>query len=542
MKLAAIDIGSNSIKLVVVDAAASDSFAVLAREREVVRLGRGTLLKGHLDRDAILRATDCIKRFRAIAEARGAETVVATATASVREANNATNFIKAVEQKAGVRVEVLSGIEEARLIGLAASHGCAVKEVTNLNIDIGGGSTEVSIFRDGVPLALISMKLGAVGLTERFIRSNPPKPKELIELRSEIRGALERPAREIRGLSWGDVSGTSGTILTIGATLRNQNTSSTDRKNQGAQPAEAEITLTQLNQLNTTLAELTVEARQALGISAQRSEIIVAGGQILEGTMKALGIKALRTCDWALREGVIIDRLRELEDQSRPPVPDFADPKLRGVHAVGKRFGYEEAHSHQVARMAEKIFDSIAKREGLSRHQRLLLSAATLLHDVGYHIAHDSHHKHSFYLIANSELTGFSEAERAVIANVARYHKGSVPKESHPNYASLNPIDRQTVSRLAGILRIADALDRRHDSRVNGINCRRDRNVLNIQLLSPVECENELAEATARADLFEDVFQCSVRFSWQQVAGSVRSNESSKGPIVVRPKASSTSH
>jgi len=542
VKLAAIDIGSNSIKLVVVDAAASDSFAVLAREREVVRLGHETLLKGHLGRDAILRATDCIKRFRAIAEARGAETIVAIATASVREANNAPNFIKAVEQKAGVRVEVLSGIEEARLIGLAAAHGCEFKEATNLNIDIGGGSTEISIFRNGVPLTLISMKLGAVGLTERFIRSNPPKAKELAELKAEIGGALERPAREIRGVSWGDATGTSGTILTIGATLRKQNISTSDLKNQGAQPTEASINLNQLSQLNTMVAGLSSEARQALGISAQRSEIIVAGGQILEGAMRALGIKSLRTCDWALREGVIIDRLRELEDQSRPPVPDFADRKLRGVHAVGKRFGYEESHSHQVARISEKIFDSLAKREGLTRHQRLLLSAAALLHDVGYHIAHDSHHKHSFYLIANSELTGFSESERAVIANIARYHKGSLPKDSHPPYALLNPVDKQTVSRLAGILRIADALDRRHDSRVRAINCRRDRNVLTIQLLSPLECENELLEASSRADLLEDVFQCSVRFSWQHGAGSLRNSESSKGSVVVRPKASSPSH
>lgn len=149
MKFAAIDIGSNSIKLVVVDAAASDSFAVLAREREMVRLGHETLLKGHVGRAAILRAAECIKRFRSMAEARGAESIVAIATASIREANNAANFIRAIEQKAGVRVEVLSGIEEARLIGLAASQGCSKKGVATLNIDIGGGSTEISIFRDG---------------------------------------------------------------------------------------------------------------------------------------------------------------------------------------------------------------------------------------------------------------------------------------------------------------------------------------------------------------------------------------------------------
>ena len=155
MKFAAIDIGSNSIKLVVVDAAASDSFAVLAREREVVRLGHETLLKGHLDRGAILRATECIRRFRSIAEARGAQTIVATATAAVREANNSANFIKAVEEKTGIKVEILSGIEEARLIGLAASHGCGAKGAPTLNIDIGGGSTELSIFRDGLPTTLL---------------------------------------------------------------------------------------------------------------------------------------------------------------------------------------------------------------------------------------------------------------------------------------------------------------------------------------------------------------------------------------------------
>ncbi|HET7113559.1 MAG TPA: hypothetical protein VFI57_07950, partial [Pyrinomonadaceae bacterium] len=193
MKFAAIDIGSNSIKLVVVDAAASDSFAVLVREREIVRLGHETLVKGYIGRASILRAAECIKRFRSIAEARGAETIVAIATASVREANNAANFIRAIEQKAGVRVEVLSGIEEARLIGLAASQGCSKKGVATLNIDIGGGSTEISIFRDEQPVSLISVKLGAVGLTERFLKSDPPRADQLNDLRAEIQSALDRP-------------------------------------------------------------------------------------------------------------------------------------------------------------------------------------------------------------------------------------------------------------------------------------------------------------------------------------------------------------
>ena len=507
MKFAAIDIGSNSIKLVVVDAAASDSFAVLTREKETVRLGHETLLKGHLGRNAILSATDCIRRFRSIAEARGAERIVATATAAVREANNAANFINAVEQKTGIKVEILSGIEEARLIGLAASHGCSAKNAATLNIDIGGGSTEISIYRDGLPLTLHSIRLGAVGLTERFFKSDPPGAKAVREMQFEIRAAVERPARELHDRRWDAVTGTSGTILAIGNTLR-----AWTGNVQTVQPVEAVINLRELAQFNATLAEMTTEKRsRAARITEQRAEIIVAGGLMLEGIMRALGIKSLTTCEWALREGVIIDRLRDWEAQSRPPMPDIADQKLRGVHAVGKRFGYEEAHSHQVARLAETIFDALAESVKLTRHQRLLLSAAALLHDVGYHIAHESHHKHSLYLIENSELTGFSERERAVIANIARYHKGSLPKNHHPNYAALSGSDRVTVARLAGILRLADAMDRRHDNRVQDLLCRRNRDVVHIQALSALECENELTEAERRVKLFEDAFECKVK-------------------------------
>ena len=184
MKIAAIDIGSNSIKLAVVDAAASNSFAVLLREKEVVRLAHNTLSKGHLAQEAIERATSCIKRFKTVAEARGVETIVAVATASIREARNSARFVKDIEQQTGIKVEILSGIEEARLIGLAASRGCARDRATTINIDIGGGSTELSLFHDGLPVSLFSVRLGAVRLTDQYLASNPPKSKELSNLRT----------------------------------------------------------------------------------------------------------------------------------------------------------------------------------------------------------------------------------------------------------------------------------------------------------------------------------------------------------------------
>jgi exopolyphosphatase/guanosine-5'-triphosphate,3'-diphosphate pyrophosphatase len=519
LRLAAIDIGSNSIKLVVVEAAASDSFAVLGREKESVRLGHETLSKQHLASPAIKRAAETIKRFRSIAEARGVEQIVAVATASVREAHNAAEFINEIESQTGVRVEILSGVEEARLIGLAASQGCAARGVSLMNIDIGGGSTEISLVRDGVPAELFSVKLGAVGLTDEFISNDPPKPKELRALREEIRGALERPSRELRGVSWQQATGTSGTILAIGEAMRLRRLRESGEDAPGAQPAATEITLSALEKFNERVSQMTVAERRGLaGISSQRAEIVVAGGQILEGAMRALNLNLLRTCDYALREGVIIERLREMEAEARPPVPDVVDQKLRGVYAVGRRFGYEEVHAQQVTRLAEKIFDSLAETFGLTRHQRTLLSAAALLHDAGYHIAHEAHHKHALYLIKHSELTGFSEAERNVIANVARYHRGAVPKERHPDYAALNQADRETVWRLGAIVRVADALDRRYDGRVRDVRCTRDGQLVHLQLRSEQPCDREIQAAEQKGDMFEQAFACKLTFSSRALA------------------------
>jgi len=508
VKLAAIDIGSNSIKLIVVDAAASDSFAVLAREKETARLGHETLTKGVLSPEAIERAITCIQRFKTAAEVRQTEEIVAVATASVREAKNSSQFIRQVGKATGIRVDILSGVEEARLIGLAASRGCASRGAINMNIDIGGGSTEISLFRDGAPISLFSVRVGAVRLTERYLKSDPPKPKQLEALKSEVYAAFQRPARELRNAKWQQASGTSGTIQALGASLRADNANNSELKELPAQPTEAEVSLSRLAQLNSNLAVMDQTERRALhGISSQRSEIIIAGGCIMEAAMRALGINSLRTCDWALREGVIIDYLQEREDEAGPLIPDFADQKLRQVHAVGRRFGYEETHARHVARLAEQIFDCLSETEQLSRHQRTLMLAGALLHDIGYHIAHESHQRHALYLILNSELTGFSEAERSIIANIARYHRGSLPKERHEEYTALNSADRESVNKLGGIVRLADALDRSHDSRVQNLECRIGSNVVHLELESSADCNNELVEVERKKDLFEQSFQ-----------------------------------
>ena len=243
---------------------------------------------------------------------------------------------------------------------MRVAQSCAAGEgSTILNIDIGVARRNLVDARRRAS-ELFSVKRGAVGLTENFISTDPVKPKELRALREEIRAALERPRRELRGLKWQQTTGTSGTILAIGEALRHARLRLIDRDalEEGAQPSGAEIEFSRLEHFNDEMADMKMKERRSVpGISAQRSEIIVAGGQILEGVMHALEVKSLRTCDWALREGIIINQLRELDAESRPPLPDVADPLLRGVLAVGHRFGDEQTHAHQVTMLAERIFD-----------------------------------------------------------------------------------------------------------------------------------------------------------------------------------------
>ncbi len=502
-KLAAIDIGSNSLKLAIVEAAASNSFTIILQDRERVRLGHETLRNKFLSPEAVNLSADAIAKFRSIAESREVDSIIAVATASVREAQNAVEFVNEIERRTGVHIDVLSSIEEARIIGLAVAQFFNAENTSLINIDIGGGSTELSLMKNGEPDKLFSMKLGAVGLTEKFIFSNPPKEKELRNLKAEIVFALKHPLQKMKGATWEFATGTSGTILNLAALLNFQTA--------GNSSGKMEIPLKRLAALNKMMAKITLEARTKLPvISPQRAEVIVAGGQILEGVMRALEIQTLQPCAYALREGVIIDHLRQIEAESMPPVPDVEDKRLRDVFAIGRRYGYEETHALKVADLSEKIFDALAPIYNLKRHGRTLLSAAALLHDVGYHISHESHHKHSLYLIKHSEMTGFTEAEKLIIANIARYHRRALPKEKHLDFMQFNERDRKIIARLGGILRIADALDRGYENHVEDIKFRRDKDNLYLKLVSREDYTIELQAIEQKKDLFEVAFNCNL--------------------------------
>ncbi len=518
VRIAVIDIGSNSIKLLVAEPGPGRTLLPIRREKSMVRLGHETLVKGHLSSEATVVAIRTLSVFKALAQSLGAQQIIAIATASVREADNAAAFIKEVEQRTGVRIEVLSGVEEARLIGLAASHGCTNGAKSVLNIDIGGGSTELSLMRkikpgqQWTPDMLHSMRIGAVRLTEQFLSNDPPKPKELLALQQEIEAALERPVREMKGAKWAAATGTSGSILSIGAAFQSMSYPDNESGQSGAVPSIA-ITRNSLAQFNREMLTMTATERKRLpGISEQRAEIIIAGGQILEHTMRALKIAKISTCGWSLREGVLLDRMSEIQSPRAARGLAESDARLAGAEALGERFGYEATHGKHVAVLAGELFDQLKSLHGLKEHDRTLLVAASILHDIGYAISHESHHKHSFYIILNSELTGFTDLERLLIANIARYHRRALPNQQHSAFANLSDEDQARVWMLGGILRVADATDRSHQSRVKHFKATRRGTVVRLELLSARRCDHELWAIENKKDMFEEAFGVTLQF------------------------------
>src|SRR5215475_1069452 len=508
MITAALDIGSNSIHLVVVETDREKPFRVVASAKEVVRLGRSSARDQRLSAAAMDRAVDCLKRFRRLAESHGARELIAVATSAVREASNGDQFLARAIEEAGVEIDLLSGIEEARLIALAVSvRYRQSKWRQSLVIDIGGGSTELAVMKNGEPTTLISFKLGAVRLTEQYVKSDPIGEKQLRRLRSELREVIAHRAPEIEAAGIEACYGASGTINALAALgLRRRLAAGNGRM--ARRRLEHSLTLDELRALNGELASYSLEERvRAAGLDRQRAEIIVAGGQLLEALMETLKIEELVSCDWALREGVIIAHLaRRVGRGAASPARLERDPSLRGALALARHCRADLKHGSRVAYLSQQLFDELRALHWLGGEHRRLLAAAALLHDIGYFVSHTGHHKHSAYLIQNSELTGFTSPEIAVIANVAYYHRGGLPKAKHEYYSDLRVQDREVVRKLAALLRVADALDRDHEGHVRGLRCEIGDAGVRVVAICSREAETIRWRLEERADLFAEVF------------------------------------
>lgn len=497
MNLAALDIGTNSFHMVVARPAAGGGFETLTRAKEVVRLGSGGGDMKLLTPDAIDRGVACLARMRDIAASHDA-VVRAVATSATREAVNSLEFIERAAAEAGVDVEVISGPEEARLIHLGVLQAVPVFDRRLLLIDVGGGSTELLLGECGETLAARSFKLGAVRLTDRHFPGGEVTPKAVKACRSQIRGVVEHFHHDVDRFGFEVAIASSGTAETVARMAHLARGSAND-------PLRTyncfEFTTAELDAvLDELTGHRTAAARVKLpGLEAARADIIVAGALILSTVAETFGIPAFTYSEAALREGVLLDMMSRSEHGARDAAAQhLRDVSRRSINKLVERCDDDPDHSRHVAGLAVALFDALPELHDLPGRPREYLEAAALLANVGLVIAHSKHHLHGYYIIRNSELAGLTDGEIELIAQVARYHRKSEPKSSHAAFAALGDDDQRLVRTLAGVLRVAIGLDRRHERRVHGVAV--DRSVTDGPLRLVLDADDDVSLETFAAD------------------------------------------
>ncbi|MBS1838248.1 MAG: Ppx/GppA family phosphatase [Actinobacteria bacterium] len=504
--LAAIDIGTNSVHMVVARVAGNDRFEVITRLKEMVRLGSGRGEMSHLEPDAVDRTVDALTRCRQLAAAHDA-TVFAVATSAVREARNAEEFLARAREEAGVDVEVISGHEEARLIRLGALQALPLWDRDMVLVDVGGGSTEIVFGRREVVDYARSIKLGSLRMTRSFFPDGVVEPGAVASCRRFVRGRLAPMLRDASGHAFDVAVATSGTAEALTSMAIAGTGDPTPQTLNGAV-----LTRTALGAVIEDLAAATTteQRRRIPGIDDARADILLGGAIVVEQVCDALGIEELVVSEYALREGVLLDGLHRLRGGS---LHHLSELRAASVHHLVELCDDDPEHSYQVRNLVLQLHDALGGRLGLDDDDRELLHAAALLANVGLFISHSAHHKHSYYVIRNSEhLMGFTDREIELIAQVARYHRKSRPSDKHPEFAALDDADRSRVRAMAAMLRVAIGMDRNHDGAVDRVVVKDEGGVVRVELVGTAGADLSLESYTAseRSGLLSEVLAADI--------------------------------
>lgn len=497
-RLAAVDIGTNSIRSIVIECDAAGKYRILDDEKVPVRLGEGLNRTGKIAPAAWQRALEALSRQKKIIEGYRVGSIEAVATSAVRKAVNGREFVAAIKSEIGLEVEVISGEDEAELAALSAFHNFDLEGVRHLVFDIGGGSLELITALGTHVEEILSLDLGAVFLTETFLKSDPVHPDEHQKLRKHIRKALKASFAPQERLTMQCLVGSGGTITSIAAMVM-----AARRERYDSVHGYEVLRYDLVHLLAMLLRQDEKERRSTPGLSPDRCDIIIAGVTVVDELMDFFGANLLRVNERGIREGLILRGLRKraLLPQEKP---------VRSWHQSALDFArschFDEQHSLQVAKLSLEIFCALAPRFGFTEKERRLLEAAALLHDVGYFINYSSHHKHSYHLIRHADLFGFTPRERELIANIARYHRKSLPKKKHDQFIRLSSEDQLLVSRLGGIVRMCDGLDRRRNSMVQALSCVLSARSLRLGLAGPDDLSVELFGAKGKGDLLQSAF------------------------------------
>ena len=517
-RLGAIDIGSNAIRLRIVDVDPPDEargtrgprfrpFREVFADRVAVRLGHDVFTRGRIESSMIAQACEALRGFRTKMDEVGVDRYRAVATSACREAENADVFVERAEREAGMHVEIIEGVEEARLVHIAVRERMNLERRTALLVDIGGGSTELTILRDLEPVLAKSLPMGTVRLLEAFLDGADRIDAVREELLTEY---IERVGGEaIKEIQASLPSGVPDVVVATGGNIE---TLADLAPLHQAFPESRGIDVRAMRALLREIQTMTlVERSQRYSLRPDRADTIVPAAKILDFVARSVGVADILAPGVGLKEGVLVDLATAhfIPRDFTSEAASVGEACLR----LGRRYHFDEDHGRTVAGFATQLFDDLARVHGLEPRDRVLLFAAALLHDIGDFVRYEGHHKHSFYVIAHSDVMGLTPSEREVVANVARYHRKSPPSLEHENFRALHPKQRSKVKAMAAILRVADAFDREHRQVVSRISARVDGSVLWLTVEGDGERALEEWTVRAKSGLLRDTLGLEIRLS-----------------------------
>jgi exopolyphosphatase/guanosine-5'-triphosphate,3'-diphosphate pyrophosphatase len=505
-RLAAIDIGSNSVRLIVAEAVRGGNYRILDEEREPTRLGRSVGRDGNLDAESMEQTLAALNTFQQIAAGFQAESLRVIATCAIREAGNGPAFCQRIREEIGLEVEVISGEQEGRYAFSSVQHAFDLSGKNVIVADIGGGSTEI-VFSTGEMIEEIySTPLGAVRLTERFAANGETDIAEMFpKLESDIADCLKRMTTK-PPFAPHFMVGCGGTFTTL-ADLLMASQRGGDKEVAGFRASHADV-----RHLLDRLRKMPVRGRRSLpGMTPDRADIIVAGIAIIDAMMKRFRVNTLIVHSRGVRDGLLREMIRASGDSEGSTV----EARVAAVDRFADACSGEAEHGRQVAFLAGRIFADLQQRFSMPEGDRELLEMAARLQDVGYVISYEQHHKHSYHLIRNSQLPGVRQHDLELIANVARYHRGASPKKKHDSFRRLSSGEKERVRRLAAILRLAGGLDRSRSQQVRDVRAVIEDDRVTLVTMAVEEPQVDIWGAERRRQLFEQVFGMPVTIGWE---------------------------
>ena len=446
------------------EAAPGQTTRVLASDREVTRLGESVFRSGSVSEEAMRETMSVLARMAALYRRLEMTAVRAVATSAIRDTHNQKEFLERASEAAGTRVEIISGREEARLIHLGVESVWPQNGRRTLMIDIGGGSAEIIAAEDGQLREAFSKPLGAVRLKEIFLKDDPPSTRQLREMHEYIQEKLASALRRLGNAGWDRAVATSATAAAVASAVSRVPRSKRDEIDRlrvsGAQVKRLYARLSQAN---------LADRRRVTGIGPRRAEIIVSGLAVLLDFMRQFRLPAVYYSRAGVRDGIIADLAARNVGAERSRL---SRDQRREVEDMARRYNVPLDRARNVAHVSNLLFTALDTIHGLPPAAGKLLEAAAYLLDIGHFVSSASHHKHSYYLVSNSDMAGFTERERVLIAALCRYHRKALPSALHKEFQALTADERRTLTLLIPILRLADNLERSHQQRIQSVETR----------------------------------------------------------------------